>query len=154
MNQWNFPSYNPNQTHSQQPWGQPYMQQGQQQPYHQQTYIQGQQPNQQQNIPYGQTFSANQPGNTPNTPPKSPYEQFAKPPLPMNWYQQQSVQQQMPNQKQAAPQGPKNVMTYFQDENGQLDLDKMLSTVGQMVNTVNQVSPLVKGIGSFMKGIK
>ncbi|MBH0231574.1 YppG family protein [Halobacillus yeomjeoni] len=48
----------------------------------------------------------------------------------------------------------KTVINYFQDEEGQLDLDKMMSTTGQVMKTVQQVSPLVKGIGSFVKGIK
>ncbi|KHE71618.1 YppG family protein [Halobacillus sp. BBL2006] len=49
---------------------------------------------------------------------------------------------------------PKTFMNYFQDEEGQLDLDKMMSTTGQVMKTVKQVSPIVKGIGSFVKGIK
>lgn len=49
---------------------------------------------------------------------------------------------------------PKSVMNYFQDEQGQLDFDKMMSTTGQVMKTVQQVSPIVKGIGTFVKGIK
>jgi hypothetical protein len=49
---------------------------------------------------------------------------------------------------------PKGLMGYFQDEQGQLDFDKMMSTTGQVMKTVQQVSPIVKGIGSFVKGIK
>ncbi|RWZ52264.1 hypothetical protein EQV77_15155 [Halobacillus fulvus] len=49
---------------------------------------------------------------------------------------------------------PKGWMNYFQNEEGQLDFDKMMSTTGQVVKTVQQVSPIVKGIGSFVKGIK
>ncbi|CDQ21513.1 YppG-like protein [Halobacillus karajensis] len=48
----------------------------------------------------------------------------------------------------------KGVMNYFQNEDGQLDIDKMMSTTGQVVKTVKEVSPIVKGIGSFVKGIK
>jgi len=49
---------------------------------------------------------------------------------------------------------PKGVMNYFQNEDGQLDFDKMMSTTGQVVKTVQQVSPIVKGIGTFVKGFK
>ncbi|WP_181350162.1 YppG family protein [Thalassobacillus sp. CUG 92003] len=54
---------------------------------------------------------------------------------------------QMPGQS-------KGLMEYFQDDQGQVDIDKMMSTMGQMVQTVNQISPIFKGIGSFVKGIK
>ncbi|WP_159462235.1 YppG family protein [Halobacillus sp. Marseille-P3879] len=48
----------------------------------------------------------------------------------------------------------KKMMTYFQDENGQLDIDKMMNTTGQVVQTIQQVSPMVKGIGTFVKGLR
>ncbi len=81
---------------------------------------------------------------------QSPYEQFAKPPQPNQWNPYYSLEQQFPQYGQM--QGPKGFMYYFQDKNGQLDLDKMLSTMGQMANTANQFSPLVKSLGSlFMK---
>jgi hypothetical protein len=48
----------------------------------------------------------------------------------------------------------KGVMNYFQNEDGQLDFDKMMSTTGQVMKTVKEVSPIVKGIGTFVKGIK
>ncbi|KGX86574.1 hypothetical protein N784_04155 [Pontibacillus litoralis JSM 072002] len=59
----------------------------------------------------------------------------------------------MPQNGQQNAQQTKGIMTYFMDKNGQLDLDKMLSTMGQVANTANQISPLVKGISTFMKGI-
>ncbi|WP_052127223.1 YppG family protein [Pontibacillus litoralis] len=80
---------------------------------------------------------------------KTPYEQFAKPPQPKEW----SSQQWVPQNGQQNAQQTKGIMTYFMDKNGQLDLDKMLSTMGQVANTANQISPLVKGISTFMKGI-
>ncbi|MCP3029251.1 YppG family protein [Halobacillus sp. A5] len=48
----------------------------------------------------------------------------------------------------------KKMMAYFQDENGQMDFDKMMNTTGQVVQTIQQVSPMVKGIGSFVKGLR
>lgn len=112
--------------------------------------------------------------------PKSPFDQFAKPAQPQYWVPNGVGPNQFngvpkgpsgfpgnpsmqgfnpfPGQQgqpgQPVPQGSKGIMTYFQDKDGQLDLDKMFSTFGQMANTVQQVSPVVKGIGSFMKGFK
>ncbi|HEY4601003.1 MAG TPA: YppG family protein [Cerasibacillus sp.] len=42
-------------------------------------------------------------------------------------------------------------LEYFYDGNGQLDIDKMLSTVGQVASIYHQVSPIIKQFGSFMK---
>lgn len=79
---------------------------------------------------------------------QSPYEQFMKPPQPNQWNPYYSLEQQFPQYGQM--QGPKNGMIqYFQDKNGQLDIDKMLSTMGQVANTANQFSPLVKSLSSF-----
>ncbi|SDM87185.1 YppG family protein [Sediminibacillus halophilus] len=79
-----------------------------------------------------------------------PYNQFMKPPHPSPW----------PQQNPSSPGGPfgqapgGGFIHYFQDKNGQMDIDKMLNTVGQMATTFQQVAPLFKGFGSFIKGIK
>ncbi|WP_157967362.1 MULTISPECIES: YppG family protein [Paraliobacillus] len=78
----------------------------------------------------------------------SPYQYFAKPAQPIEWYSESNSFTDT-NSQQA-----KGFMHMFQDKDGQMDLDKMLNTVGQMANTYQQVSPIIKGIGSFMKGIK
>ncbi|MBM7571089.1 YppG family protein [Aquibacillus albus] len=93
--------------------------------------------------------------------PMTPYQQFAKPqqPQPPNPQQWNGYHQQA-QWGAGGPVGapgqpiPKGLISYFHDDNGQLDLDKMLSTFGQMANTYQQVSPIVKGIGSFLKGMK
>lgn len=77
-----------------------------------------------------------------------PYQYFAKPTQPAEWYPDSTIY------GNSNPQQAKGFMAMFQDKNGQMDLDKMLSTVGQMANTYQQVSPIIKGIGSFMKGVK
>ncbi|WP_226038162.1 YppG family protein [Aquibacillus saliphilus] len=87
----------------------------------------------------------------------TPYEHFAKPQQPLQTIQQAQWSNQYPPvgaPGQSLNQPPKNLMSYFQDKNGQVDIDKMLNTVGQMANTYHQVSPIVKGIGSFMKGFR
>lgn len=97
-----------------------------------------------------QPFNSNPPvyGNAPN---QTPFEYFAKPAQPEDW----SYNMQQPNpsnyssQQMNAP--PNNVMGYFQNENGQMDFDKMLSTVGQIANTYHQVSPIVKQVGALIK---
>ncbi|MDL4840144.1 YppG family protein [Aquibacillus rhizosphaerae] len=85
-------------------------------------------------------------------PPSTPYQYFAKPQHPTNWFP--AAQPVQGGQSQNWSQTQKGIMTYFQDKDGQVDIDKMLSTVGQMANTYHQVSPIVKGIGSFVKGFK
>ncbi|WP_102029353.1 YppG family protein [Salirhabdus sp. Marseille-P4669] len=76
--------------------------------------------------------------------PVTPYENFQKPPIPLNSYGNQTQVQK----------GMNPIIQQFQNSNGQIDFDKVFSTVGQIVNTVNQVQPLVKQFGSIMKGFK
>lgn len=83
---------------------------------------------------------------------QGPYVQFAKPPQPNQWNPYYSLEQQFPQYGQM--NGQKGLMQYFQDKNGQLDLDKMLSTMGQVANTANQFSPLVKSLSSVLTGFK
>src|SRR5690625_4705272 len=47
-----------------------------------------------------------------------------------------------------------NIMQQFQDADGQVDINKMLSTVGQLANTVQQVSPMIKQFGTFVSGFR
>ncbi|WP_053217420.1 YppG family protein [Virgibacillus senegalensis] len=86
--------------------------------------------------------------NVPTTGP--PYNQFVKPPVPPPW------PQQYPSSSGGGfgqVQGG-GFINYFQDKNGQMDIDKMLNTVGQMANTFQQMAPLFKGFSSFIKGIR
>lgn len=112
------------------------------------------------------------------TPPMTPFEQFSKPAQPMNWpiasqpkqshdgyethqahlghplheeYQIHQTNPQMPLPNQPQPPG---LLSQFQDSNGQIDFNKMFSTVGQLANTVQQVSPVIKQFGSFMKNLR
>ncbi|CQR48277.1 hypothetical protein BN1058_02642 [Paraliobacillus sp. PM-2] len=79
----------------------------------------------------------------------TPYQYFSKPPHPMEWYPEQSQTSFSTYGQQA-----KGFMQYFQDKDGQMDLDKMLNTVGQVANTYQQITPMIKGLGSFIKGFK
>ncbi|MFS0562522.1 YppG family protein [Terribacillus sp. 179-K 1B1 HS] len=84
--------------------------------------------------------------------PVTPYEYFKKPPLAPYWH----AFAQPPNVYQPKQQAQltKGLASYFQDKNGQMDINKMMSTVGQMASTVQQVSPIVKSLGSFLKILK
>ncbi|MDC3417039.1 YppG family protein [Aquibacillus salsiterrae] len=93
-------------------------------------------------------------------PPRTPFGQFARPKQPINYGFQQPVAQSMPpfqgGLPYPGPMGKKRpgLMSIFKDENGKLDMDKMFNTVGQVTNTYHQVYPLLKGLGSFVKGFK
>src|SRR5690625_5041923 len=75
----------------------------------------------------------------PNRPPIGPYQPNINP-------QQQSPFNQQPMTA--------NIMQQFQDAEGQVDINKMLSTVGQLANTVQQVSPMIKQFGTFVSGFR
>ncbi|AEV19749.1 hypothetical protein GTCCBUS3UF5_24460 [Geobacillus thermoleovorans CCB_US3_UF5] len=43
-------------------------------------------------------------------------------------------------------------LAQFKNSDGTYDINKMMSTVGQMINTVNQVNGVLKGLlGTFKK---
>lgn len=108
---------------------------------------------------------------------QNPFQQLAKPTQPTNWpdFMQQNqqsepfMQQSQLNQQSEAyqqyqqsqnfypppNQQPRpNFMSQFQGNDGQLDFNKMLSTVGHLANTVQQVSPVIQQFGSLMKSFK
>lgn len=49
------------------------------------------------------------------------------------------------------PSGFQSVMNSFKNQEGTLDVNKMLDTAGQMMNAVTQVSSMVKGLGGILK---
>ncbi|TXL61690.1 hypothetical protein FHP05_12465 [Cerasibacillus terrae] len=85
----------------------------------------------------------------------SPFTQFAKPMQPSYWNEAQMNMQDIPQDYQQEGQNiPANsILNYFNDENGQFNLDKMLSTVGQMANVYHQVSPIVKQFNALVKSL-
>lgn len=54
-------------------------------------------------------------------------------------------------QGQVPPQENNQLLSQFQKDSGQLDVDKMLNTIGQLANTYHQVAPIVKQFGSLMR---
>lgn len=100
------------------------------------------------NYPYSQQ-------NGPTLIQQTPYEQFAKPQQPLYWDQMQTMNANPnPQYSQQGANPGSGFKAYFQDEDGQMDFDKMLSTVGQLANTYHQVSPIVKQFGSLIKNLK
>lgn len=98
-----------------------------------------------QQPPYPTSYPVN--SNPPQ--PTTPYELFAKPVQPLNWMDP-SVGNNSMNQggSQQGVNGP------FTGNDGQLDFDKMLSTIGQLASTYHQVSPIVKQFSSLMKLVR
>ncbi|MGV2938483.1 YppG family protein [Mesobacillus sp. LC4] len=47
--------------------------------------------------------------------------------------------------------GLQSIMNSFKSQDGNLDVNKMVDTAGQMMNAVTQVSSLVKGLGGMFK---
>jgi hypothetical protein len=43
------------------------------------------------------------------------------------------------------------IMNSFKGQDGNLDINKMMNTAGQMMNAVSQVSAMVKGLGGMFK---
>ncbi|MGM8216642.1 YppG family protein [Bacillaceae bacterium W0354] len=43
---------------------------------------------------------------------------------------------------------------YFQDENGEIDIDKVFLTVNQVMKTAHQVGPIVRTVNNFVKNLK
>jgi hypothetical protein len=52
--------------------------------------------------------------------------------------------------KQQAP-GWQSIMSQFKTQDGTFDINKMMNTMGQMVNAVNQVSAMIKGLSQTFK---
>ncbi|WP_027408529.1 YppG family protein [Anoxybacteroides tepidamans] len=50
------------------------------------------------------------------------------------------------------PSGIQSIMAQFKSSDGTYDINKMMNTMGQMINTVNQVGGVLKGlVGAFKK---
>src|SRR5699024_9372492 len=98
-----------------------------------------------------------QPFYDPNYPPvgpnpyQTPFEYYAKPTQPDNWHQ---FMNNYNYYGQADSNVQNNFMTQFQDANGQVDFQKVLSTVNQLANTVQQVSPIIQQVNSVIKSFR
>lgn len=82
----------------------------------------------------------------------TPYEQFAKPAQPDNLLQSIIPADLYPKTK--ADHSSAGLMTPFLDRDGQLDIDKIFSTVGKASNVYQQLSPVIKDIGTVITNFK
>lgn len=121
----------------------------------------------QQVNPYHQPTQANEENYPPNQQPpaqnmpeqpngaesssQSPFEYFQKPEQPMNWPNNTAFDPAQFQQNQQMQQG---IISQFQNQNGQLDVDKVIGTVGQLANTYHQVAPIFKQFGSLVKNFR
>ncbi|MFD2627201.1 YppG family protein [Oceanobacillus kapialis] len=93
----------------------------------------------------------------PNTPYQStqfhtPYAYFSKPQQPANWPDYMHATYPANFHSSPVAGEDSDISKQIPNTGGQqLDLDKVLSTVGQLANTYHQVSPIVKQFGSMMK---
>ncbi len=90
-----------------------------------------------------------QPSIQANQQPVSPYQMYAKPPQPEGWAGQMDE-----GYFQEQAKKPNAIMQHFYDENGQMDIQKMLSTVNQLAGTFQQVTPVIQQIGSLVRLIR
>ncbi|WP_174615739.1 YppG family protein [Virgibacillus ihumii] len=80
---------------------------------------------------------------------QTPFEYFSKPSQPLNWHPANKTG----GQSRAATER-NELFHYFETKKEEVDLDKLVSAIGQVSNTVQQVSPVVKQIGALMKQFK
>lgn len=104
------------------------------------------------NQQYGNPYQSYQPGwpeqgYYPNG--ASPQQGIQPNPFQANPFIQQPFQQNVVQNKQSSGFG--NVLNQFKSQNGSVDINKMMSTAGQMVSAVNQFSGIIKGIGGIFK---
>ncbi|WP_067730270.1 YppG family protein [Oceanobacillus damuensis] len=102
---------------------------------------------------------------------QTPYEIFAKPELPEQWPNEPKINPTSMadngnglgtsgNFGAAGPAGglagnpSGGPASYFYNNNGQIDFDKVLSTVGQLASTYHQVTPIVKQFSSLIKNFR
>ena len=72
-----------------------------------------------------------------------------------NWAQMDPMYLQAwnPSQGESFPR-PHMFTNPFQNENGQLDVNKTLATVGQFATTIQQISPIIKQVNNLIKGLR
>ncbi|GAA0452522.1 YppG family protein [Alkalibacillus silvisoli] len=77
------------------------------------------------------------------------YDMPQQPIFPTHYDEQPFIMQH--DQQTMTPSQKQMLMQYFQDENGEVDLDKVFKTLGQVVQITQQVSPLLKGLNSMVR---
>lgn len=87
----------------------------------------------------------------------TPFDYYSKPeqpnqwPMGMNQNYSNFYQGQYPQNNQG--QAP-SVLAQFQDENGKVSFDKVISTVNQLANTFQQVTPVIQQVSAMVKSFR
>jgi len=76
---------------------------------------------------------------------QTPYDYFRKPEQPEHLFGSM-------NSKPSSPPTSPGIMTYFQNDNGEFDLDKVFAVTGQMSNMMQRTAPLIMRLISFARG--
>lgn len=66
----------------------------------------------------------------------------------------QQVEQYAQTNNRRNPNVEQHIMQQFLNENGQVDIQKMLQTIGQFADTVQQVSPVIKQINDIIRSFR
>lgn len=85
---------------------------------------------------------------------QTPFEYFEKPRQPTHWPNEMQQYQYPEYNQPIQPFNQSNILAQFKDQNGQVDINKTLSTVGQFANTVQQVTPVIKQISDLLKSFR
>jgi hypothetical protein len=98
--------------------------------------------------PYQQGMHPYQPPTYTSPMPMTPFQYYQKPmvPNPYDGFETPSPS------FFGKPNNP--MLQYFQNKNGEMDLDKVFNTVNQVANTYQQVSPLFKNFGNILKSFQ
>lgn len=83
---------------------------------------------------------------------QSPFGYYSKPIQPEHW--PQVMGNYSPYYEQGESNVPSGFITQFQDGQGQVDFQKVLSTVNQLASTVQQVSPVIQQVNSVIKSLR
>lgn len=84
----------------------------------------------------------------------TPFDYFSKPEQPNQWpitHEQDHPYFYPPPQSFSNQSQSPGFLTQFQDENGQMNFEKVLSTVNQLANTFQQVTPVIQQVSAMIK---
>lgn len=83
-----------------------------------------------------------------------PYDHIGYPNMYGNGVDPRVFQQAQQQTQQEGATTNSNVMQQFLDENGNVDVQKMLQTVGQLADTVQQVSPVIRQLNDLVRSFR
>ncbi|WP_411954722.1 YppG family protein [Alkalibacillus sp. S2W] len=83
---------------------------------------------------------------------QSPVVYYYDPTVYAEWgYQTQMEVPYLPNDSMVNTNQMEWLWHYFQKEDGEIDLDKVIKTLGQVVQLSQQVTPIVKTLSTFVR---